>query len=155
MGKKSLTERDICTKLITPALVDVAVWDLHTQLREEVHLTDGRVVARGQRVTRGKSRRADHVLYHPPNLPLAVQVRIVAKVAQPMARCDDRETKLRQAKEPYEKIVEAAVRYFVGQTPKPAPATARRTPGRVGTAPRPQPGIETERVGGAHPPPAP
>ena len=33
--KKSLSERDICTKYITPAIVQTARWDLHTQIREE------------------------------------------------------------------------------------------------------------------------
>ncbi|WP_018410135.1 hypothetical protein [Methyloversatilis thermotolerans] len=40
-----LSERDICTKYITPALVD-AGWYLHTQIREEVSLTKGRIVAK-------------------------------------------------------------------------------------------------------------
>ena len=34
-NKKELSERDICTKYITPA-IHRAGWDLHTQLREEV-----------------------------------------------------------------------------------------------------------------------
>jgi type I restriction enzyme, R subunit len=50
--KKSLTERDICTKFITPALV-AAGWDLHAQLREEVAFTAGRVIVRGSQVARG------------------------------------------------------------------------------------------------------
>ena len=35
MNKKDLSERDICTKFITPALVR-AGWDLHGQVREEL-----------------------------------------------------------------------------------------------------------------------
>ncbi|MFH0878508.1 MAG: DEAD/DEAH box helicase family protein, partial [Lentisphaerota bacterium] len=69
--KKSLTERDICTKYITPALV-AAGWDLQTQLREEVTFTAGRVIVRGSHVTRGEARRADYVLYFKPNMPIAV-----------------------------------------------------------------------------------
>jgi type I site-specific restriction endonuclease len=38
MNKKSLSERDICTKYVTPAL-EKAGWDLLTQIREEVTLT--------------------------------------------------------------------------------------------------------------------
>ena len=44
---KSLSERDICTKFITPALTE-AGWDLHSQIREEINFTDGRIVVRGQ-----------------------------------------------------------------------------------------------------------
>lgn len=40
-----LSERDICSKFITPALVD-AGWDLHTQIRDEVSFTKGRIVAK-------------------------------------------------------------------------------------------------------------
>ncbi|HOZ09160.1 MAG TPA: DEAD/DEAH box helicase family protein, partial [candidate division Zixibacteria bacterium] len=69
--KKSLTERDICTKFITPALV-AAGWDLQSQLREEVTFTAGRVIVRGSQVTRGEARRADYVLYYKPGMPLAV-----------------------------------------------------------------------------------
>ena len=46
-SKKDLGERDIRTKYITPALVD-AGWDMQTQIREEVHLTDGRIYVRGK-----------------------------------------------------------------------------------------------------------
>ncbi len=70
-AKQSLPERDICSKFITPAIVD-AGWDLHTQVREELSFTSGRVIVRGRLVTRGKSKRADNVLYFKPNIPLAV-----------------------------------------------------------------------------------
>ena len=70
-NKKSLTERDICTKYITPALVS-AGWDLQSQLREEVTFTAGRVIVRGSQVTRGEARRADFVLYYKPGMPIAV-----------------------------------------------------------------------------------
>ena len=43
-----------------------------TQVREEVTLTDGRVIVRGQLTARGKKKRADYILYHKPNLPIAV-----------------------------------------------------------------------------------
>jgi len=71
MDKKSLSERDICTKYITPAIVQ-AGWDTHSQIREEVQFTDGRIIVRGRMVSRGKARRADYVLYHKPDLPIAV-----------------------------------------------------------------------------------
>jgi type I restriction enzyme R subunit len=71
MDKKELSERDICTKFITPALRK-AGWDELTQLREEVSFTKGRVIVRGQMVKRGKAKRADYILYYKPNIPLAV-----------------------------------------------------------------------------------
>lgn len=71
MNKKQLSERDICTKFITPALRN-AGWDEMTQLREEVSFTKGRIIVRGKLVTRGKAKRADYLLYYKPNIPLAV-----------------------------------------------------------------------------------
>ncbi|MEA9824291.1 DEAD/DEAH box helicase family protein [Xanthomonas campestris pv. raphani] len=71
MDKSSLTERDICTKFIIPSIV-AAGWDLDLQVREEVTFTKGRVVVRGKLHSRGLARRADFVLYHRVNLPLAV-----------------------------------------------------------------------------------
>ena len=46
MDKHQLSERDICTKFITPA-IQQAGWEQH-QFREEVNLTDGRVMVRGK-----------------------------------------------------------------------------------------------------------
>jgi type I restriction enzyme R subunit len=71
MKKKDLSERDICTKFITPALTK-AGWDLNTQIFEEFPLTKGRIVVRGQLHTRAKNRRADYVLFYKPNIPIAV-----------------------------------------------------------------------------------
>ena len=69
--KKSLSERDICTKYITPAIT-AAGWDLHTQIREEVSFTKGRVIVRGKLHTRGEQKRADYILYYKSNIPVAV-----------------------------------------------------------------------------------
>ena len=71
MNKKSLTERDICSKFITPALKD-AGWEDATQIREEVSFTKGRIIVRGKLVTRGKASRADYLLSYKPNIPIAV-----------------------------------------------------------------------------------
>src|ERR1700737_5667428 len=71
MDKKSLTERDICTKFITPA-VKGAGWDEMLQIREEVYFTKGRIIVRGKLVSRGKAKKADFVLYYKPNIPLAI-----------------------------------------------------------------------------------
>src|ERR1035438_9368762 len=71
MNKKALSERDICTKYITPALKQ-AGWDEFSQIREEVYFTKGRIIVRGRLVTRGKAKRADYILYYRPNIPLAI-----------------------------------------------------------------------------------
>jgi type I restriction enzyme R subunit len=77
MDKYQLSERDICTKFITPA-IQQAGWQQH-QFREEVSLTDGRVMVRGKLAARiknpdakGGPKRADFVLYARPNVPIAV-----------------------------------------------------------------------------------
>ena len=67
--KSALSERDICTKFVTPSLVG-AGWDLQSQLREEVTYTAGRVIVRGSQVKRGESRRADYVLYFKSVIPM-------------------------------------------------------------------------------------
>lgn len=71
MDKRLLSERDICSKFILPALTN-AGWDLQTQISEEKSLTAGRIIVRGKLVARGKKKRADYVLYLKPNIPIAV-----------------------------------------------------------------------------------
>ena len=71
MDKRLLSERDICSKFILPALAD-AGWDLQTQIGEERTLTAGRITVRGKLVARGRKKRADFVLYLKPNIPIAV-----------------------------------------------------------------------------------
>ena len=71
MNKKNLSERDICTKFITPAVKD-AGWDVLSQIREQVYFTKGRIIVRGKLVTRGKAKFADHILYYRPNIPIAL-----------------------------------------------------------------------------------
>src|SRR3990170_6608484 len=71
MNKRDLTERDICTKFITPNL-ERAGWDLQSQILEEVYFTRGRIIVRGKLVTRGKAKRADYILYYKPNIPIAL-----------------------------------------------------------------------------------
>lgn len=74
MDKKQLTETDIRTKFITPALVGTsgAKWNVMTQLREEVFFTKGRVIVRGKTVRRGEAKKADYILYFKPGVPIAV-----------------------------------------------------------------------------------
>ncbi|WP_439509951.1 EcoAI/FtnUII family type I restriction enzme subunit R [Marinimicrobium koreense] len=71
MNKKVLSERDICTKYITPAIQN-AGWDIQSQVREELSFTNGRIIVRGRLHTRGSRHRADYVLFHQKNQPLAV-----------------------------------------------------------------------------------
>ncbi len=70
-SKKELSERDICTQFILPALVK-AGWDIQKQVREEVYFTDGRIFVKGQKTARGERKRADFILYLKPNIPIAV-----------------------------------------------------------------------------------
>jgi type I restriction enzyme R subunit len=71
MNKKALSERDICTKFITPAL-EKAGWDKHLQILEEVSFTDGKIYVRGKITARGSRKRADYILYYKPNIPIAI-----------------------------------------------------------------------------------
>ncbi|WP_298427917.1 EcoAI/FtnUII family type I restriction enzme subunit R [uncultured Kordia sp.] len=71
MNKKQLSERDICTKFINPA-IKKAGWDMITQVREEVSFTDGRIIVQGKLYARGKRKRADYILYYKPNVPIAI-----------------------------------------------------------------------------------
>ncbi|WP_439554165.1 EcoAI/FtnUII family type I restriction enzme subunit R [Flavobacterium macrobrachii] len=70
MDKKSLSERDICSKFITPALQQ-AGWNIQTQVLEEVSFTDGKIYVRGKLTTRGERKRADYLLYYQDN-PIAI-----------------------------------------------------------------------------------
>jgi type I restriction enzyme R subunit len=71
MSKKDLSERDICTKFITPAIVRSG-WDVQVQVREQVYITKGRVIVRGRLATRAEGKFADYILYHKPNIPIAI-----------------------------------------------------------------------------------
>ncbi len=71
IDKSKLSEADIISKFILPAIKDVG-WNELTQIRQEVKLRDGKVVVRGQVAARKKVKSADIVLYHKPNMPLAV-----------------------------------------------------------------------------------
>jgi len=74
MDKKSLTETDIRSKFITPALCgpEGAGWDLMAQIREEAYFTKGRVIVRGKTIKRGTAKKADYLLFYKPNFPIAV-----------------------------------------------------------------------------------
>ena len=70
-NKKELSERDICTQFILPALVKSG-WDVAKQIREEVYFTDGRIFVKGNKTARGERKRADFILYLKPNIPIAI-----------------------------------------------------------------------------------
>ena len=71
LNKSTLSERDICTKYITPAL-EKAGWDKNLQILEEVGFTNGRIYVRGKLTARGKRKRADYILYYKTNIPVAI-----------------------------------------------------------------------------------
>jgi type I restriction enzyme R subunit len=71
VNKKSMSEQDIRTKYITPAIVKSG-WDIDLQIREEVSFTNGKIIVRKKTVKRGECKRADYILYLKPNMPLAI-----------------------------------------------------------------------------------
>ncbi len=73
-SKKDLSERDICTKYINPAL-QKAGWDIQKQIREEWSFTDGRVIVRGQKYSRAKPKRADYVLFYKSNMLAVIEAK--------------------------------------------------------------------------------
>ena len=70
-NKRELSEADICTQYILPALVR-AGWDISKQVREQVYFTDGRIYVQGNKTKRGTGKKADYILYHKPNIPIAI-----------------------------------------------------------------------------------
>lgn len=73
MDKKELSERDIENIFITPAIVQ-AGWDLQSQIRQNVTLTPGPVIVRGEMSARNKKKKkfADYVLSWKPGTRVAV-----------------------------------------------------------------------------------
>lgn len=74
LDKKQLTETDIRTKFITPAILgtDGSKWNVMTQVLEERFFTKGRIIVRGKTVERGEAKKADYILFYKPNMPIAV-----------------------------------------------------------------------------------
>ena len=69
--KKELSEVDIRTKYITPAIAKSG-WNSFSQMREEYPITKGRIIARGKTCKREKPLKADYVLFYKPNKPIAI-----------------------------------------------------------------------------------
>lgn len=67
--KRSLSERDIITKYILPA-IEQSGWNNQTQVLEE--FTAGRIFVKGKKTKRGERKRADIVIFYKPNIPVAV-----------------------------------------------------------------------------------
>ena len=70
-AKKALSERDIISKYILPA-IERSGWNMQTQVKEEVSFTDGRIFVKGRKTKRGIRKRADIILYYKANIPVAV-----------------------------------------------------------------------------------
>lgn len=69
--KSSLSERDIITKYILPA-IEASGWNKRNQIREEVSFTAGRIFVKGKLTKRGEKKRADIIIYYKSNIPVAV-----------------------------------------------------------------------------------
>jgi len=66
-----LSEQDICRIFITPTLKN-ARWDLVKQVKQEVTFTNGRILVKGRTAQRGVTKRADYILFHKSNFPIAL-----------------------------------------------------------------------------------
>ena len=71
LNKKQLTEADIRTKYILPALTKVG-WDSYSQIREEYYFTAGEIKIKGKKTKREAGKKADYILFYKPKLPLAI-----------------------------------------------------------------------------------
>lgn len=80
MDKKQLSERDICTKFITPALEN-AGWQ-QSQFREEVPLTDGRVIVRGKLAAHIKAPNAPEEESHDPDILLEKYKKLLGEIEE-------------------------------------------------------------------------
>lgn len=70
MNKKDLTEEDIKLRFITPA-INNAGWK-NEHIRMEYYFTDGRVVFQGRAHARQTGKKADYLLFHAANKPIAI-----------------------------------------------------------------------------------
>lgn len=100
MNKKELSERDICTKFITPAICSAGL-DVDTQIREEVSFMDGRIYVRGKLHTRGARKRADYILYYKPNIEY---------FESPMAHCRKLENEIDRSRRLADLLFQAALK---------------------------------------------
>ena len=69
--KRSLTETEIRTRYITPAISN-AGWPLHHLREEYFYFSAGRIQVRGKSAVRKQRKKVDYLLEYRPNLPVAV-----------------------------------------------------------------------------------
>lgn len=70
MSKKDLTEEDIKLRFITPAIIN-AGWK-NELIRMEYYFTDGRVIFQDKVHARQTGKKADYLLFHASNKPIAI-----------------------------------------------------------------------------------
>lgn len=70
MSKKDLTEEDIKLRFITPAIHNAGWRSDH--IRMEYYFTDGRVIFQGNVHARQTGKKADYLLFHTANKPIAI-----------------------------------------------------------------------------------
>lgn len=66
-----MSERDICTTFITPALENSG-WDKQLQILEEVSFTNGSIYVRGKLTARATRKRVGYILFFYSNVPIAI-----------------------------------------------------------------------------------
>jgi type I restriction enzyme R subunit len=69
---KVSTEADTCRKYVLPKLIDAGWDDEPHSFTEQRTFTDGRIVVSGNKVRRKKQKRADYLLRHTADFPIAV-----------------------------------------------------------------------------------
>lgn len=67
-----ITEADTCREFVTPRLVEAGWGVAPHAIGEQRTFTNGRIIVAGGKVRRGKQKRADYLLYHRRDYPLAV-----------------------------------------------------------------------------------
>ncbi len=67
-----ITEADTCREFVTPRLVEAGWGAAPHAIGEQRTFTNGRIMVAGGKVRRGKQKRADYLLYHRRDYPLAV-----------------------------------------------------------------------------------
>lgn len=69
VDKHQMTEEEIKLRYITPTIEPK--WG-HDRMRMEYYFTDGRIILRGKKATRGERKFADYLLSYKANIPLAI-----------------------------------------------------------------------------------
>lgn len=67
-----ITEADTCREFVTPRLVEAGWGAAPHAIGEQRTFTNGRIIVAGGKVRRGKQKRADYLLYHRRDYPMAV-----------------------------------------------------------------------------------